>query len=240
MGERDTDRGPLPDDGKVRYCISIERPELTLSSVVRGMLGNLNCQNDASVRHRYTVKVFSVLRSIAKSLQRLHSDGFVHGNLSLENCGKYSDKWKLSDILEAQAIGETFDRERLSISAPPEAVLLQRGTGKTPGASFRTDLVALPSFDSWGFGKLAYEVLVGDTFLEFDVAKDIADDEVTLVRLCQWNEFNMQECRRQLELVGVTDEGVALVLQCIGPEECRPTMDEVLRHSIWSGLRRLQ
>jgi hypothetical protein len=240
VGESDVDRGPLPDDGQERYCVVIERPDLTLSGVVRGMLGNHDCQNDRSVRHRYTVKVLSVLRTIAKSLRSLHSEGFIHGGLTLENCGKYNDKWKLSGILGSQRIGEKVDVSRLSSSAPPEAVLpFMSDDEAVHDAVFRTDLVAQPSVDSWAFGKVMYEVLVGDSLIEWNVATSVDEDRNSLARLHQWNEFNLLDCRRQLELVGIIEPGIELVIQCLCPQGAnRPSMDQILKHSVWSELRR--
>jgi serine/threonine protein kinase len=240
VGESDVDRGPLPDDEQERYCVVIERPDLTLSGVVRGMLGNHDCQNDRSVRHRYTVKVLSVLRTIAKSLQRLHSEGFIHGGLTLENCGKYNDKWKLCEILGSQTIGRKIDASRLSSSAPPEAVLpFMSEDGAVHDAAFRTDLVAQPSVDSWAFGKVMYEVLVGDSLIEWNVATSVDEDRDSLARLHQWNEFNLLDCRRQLELVGVVEPVIELVLQCLCPQVAnRLSMDAILKHSAWSELRR--
>lgn len=235
----DANRGPLPDDERRRFFISVERPELTLSGVVRGMLGNQDCQNDAKVRQRYSAKVFSVLRLVAKSLQRLHAQGFIHGDLCLESCGKYDDKWKLSDLLGAQKIGETFDIARLSSSAPPESVEPLRSSGTDHQAAFRADLVTRPSFDSWAFGKVAYEVLVGDALIEYDVTKSVKEDHDSLVYLLHWSDFNVQDARQQLERVGISEDGISMVTQCLSPDEvARLSMDEVLQHPVWSELRR--
>lgn len=235
VGGFDANRGPLPEDGLRRYVIAIGRPELTLSGVVRGMLGNQDCQNDVNVRQRYSEKVFSVLRLVAKALQRLHAQGFVHGDVCLENCGKYEDEWKLSNILGAQKVGETFCHARLSSSAPPEAV----GTLPETQAAFRIDLVVHPSLDSWAFGKLAYEVLVGDALIEFNVTKSVVDDHESLANLFRWSDFNVKDAQEQLNRIGISESGVSMVANCLSPyKESRPSMDEVLKHPVWSELRR--
>lgn len=239
VGGVDADKSPLANDGRQRFFVSIERPYLTLSGVVRGMLGNHDCQNDVIVRQRYSAKVFSVLRVVAKALQSLHGQGFIHGDLCLENCGKYDDKWKLSDLLGAQKIGETFDPARLSSSAPPEAIEPLRTSGTKRQVAFRTDLVSRPSFDSWAFGKLAYEVLVGDALVAFDESKSIEEDYESLTNLVHWNDFNVEDARQHLERVGISNAGISLVTSCLSPdEETRLSMDGVLTHAVWSELRR--
>jgi len=229
----DDPSSPLPQDGQQRFFVAIERPDLTLSGVVRGMLGSTDCQNDMNVRQRYTIKVFSVLRLVAKRLRLLHSQGFVHGDLCLENCGKFDDEWKLSDLLGSQRIGRALDANRLSSSAPPESVKLQ---GKV--AAFRSDLIAHPSLDSWAFGKVAFEVLVGDTLIEFDVSRSIETDHESLAQLLNWEDVNIAGVRQELQRVGVTEAGVSLVVDCLSPiAEGRPTMDEILAHPVWNALR---
>jgi serine/threonine protein kinase len=242
VGRNDANRGPLPNDGRKRFFLSIERPDLTLSGVVRGMLGNQDCQNDVKVRQRYSAKVFSVLRLVAKALQRLHAQGFIHGDLCLENCGKYDDQWKLSGLLGAKKIGETFDSAKLSSSAPPESVEpLKSSTGTKHQAAFRADLVCCPSFDSWAFGKLAYEVLVGNALIEFDVTKNVEDDYDSLANLLHWNDFSVQDAQQQLKRVGISEAGISLVAQCLSPDdETRPSMNEVLKHPVWSEMRQSQ
>jgi len=220
--------------GRQRFYIAIERPDLTLSGVVRGMLGNQDCRNDMNVRQRYTIKVFSVLRLVAKALRRLHGKGFVHGDLCLENCGKFEDDWKLSDILGAQRVGLPVEADRLSSSAPPESIEEQNGV-----ATFRKDLVAHPSLDSWAFGKIAYEVIVGDTLIEFDVSHPIEADHKSLANLLRWSDLDVQQACKLMGRVGVADAGISMVAACLAPKaDDRPTMDEILNHPVWDVLRR--
>lgn len=225
---------PLPKFGLQRFFIAIERPDLTLSGVVRGMLGSQDCRNDITVRQRYAIKVFSVLRLVAKALRRLHGQGFVHADLSLENCGRFGDDWKLSNILGAQRVGFPVEVDRLSSSAPPESIEERNGV-----ATFRSDLVAHPTLDSWAFGKLAFEVTVGDTLIEFDVSHSIETDQKSLANLLHWSDSNVQQTCQVLGRVGVTDAGISMIAECLAPKaDDRPTMDEILNHPVWDALRR--
>ena len=224
----------FPRSALQRFFIAIERPDLTLSGVVRGMLGHHDCQNDMNVRQRYTIKVFSVLRRIAKCLQRLHGQGFVHGDICLSNCGKFDGEWKLSDVLGAQRIGLPIEKDRLSSSAPPEAVEGQSGV-----AVFRSDLLAHPSLDSWAFGKLAFEVIVGDKLIEFDKSLPVDADHASLDNLCNWSQSNVQHACQTLERFGVVDAAISMIAGCLSPNaDTRPCMGDILNSPGWEAFRR--
>jgi serine/threonine protein kinase len=233
VGEDDRNRGPLPNDGLRRFFVSIQKPSMTLTSIVRGMLRNARCQTDSAVRHRYSMKVFDVLRMIAHSLQWLHRQGFVHGNLSLETCGKFESNWKLVDILGVQKIGDFLDKSRLSISAPPEAVKFSPIGSPAQRYELHDNYVAHPSLDVWAFGKLSFEVLVGKPLILLN--KNDNFDRESWMCLRQWSDFNLHDVRRQLEHVGISAAGVGLIVQCLSPTAVtRPGIDEVLQHSVWS------
>ena len=63
-----------------QHCISIERPQLTMSKVVLGMIEKGSYRQNPDLRRKYTAKVCAVLRLIGKSLLHLHGAGAVHGN----------------------------------------------------------------------------------------------------------------------------------------------------------------
>jgi serine/threonine protein kinase len=200
------------------------------------MLSNHGCQTDANVRYRYSVKVFSVLLSIAQALRQLHHQGFVHGGLSLETCGKFDDKWKLLNLLGVQKVGEVLDSRRVGLSSPPEAVLVS-SQNVAERSIFRDGLVAHPSLDLWAYGKVAYEALVGLPLIKMDNCDDHDNESVKV--LLHWNKANLLDVRRQLELVGVSNAGISLVTQCLTPvADTRITIDELLRHSVWMEFRR--
>lgn len=232
VSQDELQRSPLSSDSSRRYFVMFELPDLTLNGVVRGMLNNEDCQNNMDVRHRYNIKVFSVLRLVAKALRRLHEKGYIHGNVCLENCGKYEDRWKLSEILGVQQIGVPIAKSRLSTSAPPEAV-----HGNEHLVQYRSHLVANESFDSWSFGKLAFEVLVGKPLIDFSSSHS-GENRQSLVDLLRWDDHSIGHACERLDDAGIVDSGVELIADCLSYEdERRPTMDEILRHSVWDDLR---
>ena len=229
----DSNRGPLPADGLRRYFISVENPKLTLAGVVRGMLSNDGCQTDNSVRQRYCSKVFLVLRSIAKALHDLHSQGYVHGNLSLVSCAKFDDRWKLTHLLDAKRVDEILSFSTDTYCVPPEALEWGANEGTEGQVVFKHDFVARTSIDIWAFGQVAYETLVGKSLLPGINSEKEEMDPLKVI--LQWSDANVVEVRRRLELVGIVEPGIDLILQCLSPNEgARPQIDILMQHSCWS------
>lgn len=229
--------GMPASDGAKQHCISIEQPNLTLNGVVEGMLKNEDCQTLPAVRKRYGEKVFAVLRVVAKSLRYLHSIGIVHGGVCTSSCGKYESKWKVSRVLGSCRAGDLVDERSLTICSPPESVDGDYG-------SFKESFKAHPSLDTWAFGKLSFEVLVGEPLFP-PRSSNSTDDDVagkrneTLTHISLWNDYNLQEVRRRLAKAFVSEAGIDLILECLSPQpERRPTMAEVLSCPFWNEIRR--
>ncbi|KAL7570341.1 hypothetical protein ACA910_017184 [Epithemia clementina (nom. ined.)] len=227
-------------DETKQFCLCIERPQLTLAGVVSGMIRNKDCQNDPKTRKRYASKALAVLKAVAKSLDHLHSLGVVHGNLSVDNIGKYENSWKLAGISGVQRIGEPFDSSRFSFAVPPEAISPVQKLGQTAHkASFRDDLITCDSIDSWGFGKLAYEVLVGKPLVAFDDLNDFQQNHDALMDIMHWNEFNVEALREDLLNVGVSAAAVDLIEACLAAEpSSRPSFASIVEHDVWREVRR--
>eukprot|EP00525_Craspedostauros_australis_P009584 CAMPEP_0198134106 /NCGR_PEP_ID=MMETSP1442-20131203/59909_1 /TAXON_ID= /ORGANISM="Craspedostauros australis, Strain CCMP3328" /LENGTH=371 /DNA_ID=CAMNT_0043795245 /DNA_START=109 /DNA_END=1225 /DNA_ORIENTATION=+ len=226
-----------------QYCMSLERPTLTLDGVVSGMMTNSAYQQDQSLRNKYSAKVAAVLRLIAKSLRHLHSNGVVHGDLCAEKCGKFDDGWKLMGRLEVQQVGSTFVHMG-GTAIPPEAIgEVDSGvvvdTDSIPVAITQQNEVS-PSIDVWGFGKLAYEVFVGKNLVDFDDIRNPSNDVVGLLELMEWNEDNLRMVFEDLLDVGIPESGADLIASCLLPAaSSRPgSMDEVLDNPFWKDIRK--
>lgn len=230
-----------------QYCVAIELPSLTLDRVVVSMFETDDYKRNPDMRDRYFSKVCMVLRLIAKSIRHLHEVGVVHGDVCLENCGKFEDKWKLMSSLGMQPIGKRFDAARMGESSPPEAVEMLHNVVETRGqetssrhATFKGDIVAGPAVDIWAFGKLIYEALTGEPLIRFDSNKDTRYDNRALLKLVSWNEGDLRNVVNSLEDSGVSTLGVDLVSHCLlpDPSERPSTMDEILDHPFWKDMRR--
>ena len=245
VNDHDTDNSEGGDPQQ--YCISIERPSLTLDRVVAGMLKNDGYKRDPDLRKRYSGKVCAVLRMVAKSLKHLHSQGVVHGDLCMVNCGKFDETWKIMGTLGLQCIGQRFNPARWHESFPPEAINeVDDEQGSTicdsddAPVGFKSNLVAEASIDIWAFGKLAYEMLLGDPLLDFDASKKPSEDKVTLLEVMEWDESRMKDVFHSLLDAGIPESGADLITSCLFflPDQRPASMDEVLENPFWKEMRR--
>lgn len=228
--------GSVSSKGAQQYCVSIEQPNLTLAGVVTGMLSNEECQTNQEIRERYTLKVFAVLRVVAKAIRYLHSIGLVHGQVSLDTCGKYRNKWKIGDLMGIQRLGERFASSRFSRVIAPESL----STSTSDRLPLVSDLTADPAIDVWAFGQLAFEVLTGEPLVKVEAEHggEWPDHEL-LSGLLHWGEEDLHRVCRRLSDAFVSETGASLIASCLSPHpNSRPTIEEVLKHHIWSEVRR--
>ena len=236
VGERDS----FESGGRQQFCVSVEQPGLTLDRIVAGMLKNGACTENSQLRQKYVMKMFSVLRIIAKAIHRLHAFGVVHGNVTPQSCGKFDDQWKLLGTLSFQKVGARFDTGSFGESVPPEALEPQQsGLALDRQAAFRTNVVVDPSIDIWGFGKMAYDVLVGEPLIHFDPRKGI-NDHRGLLKILHWSTLDIVEAKGRLRRAGVPDSGVDLITRCLSHDPgSRPnSMNEILQGGVWDNLQR--
>jgi len=228
---------------QAQYCLSVEQPGLTLDGVVSGMMKNSAYQQDTDLRKKYSAKVAAVLRLVAKSLRHLHSMNVIHGAVELQQCGKFNTGWKLMGRLDVQEVGSGYQYMGGSM-VPPEAVCEE-----TAGDIIDADAIPIcisqkvladPSIDIWGFGKLAYEVLVGKDLVEFKDARHPADDVVALLDIMEWNEDNIRVAFEDLLDIGIPESGAELIASCLMPTpEARPSsMDEILSSPFWKEMKK--
>jgi serine/threonine protein kinase len=239
-------RGQALGANQQKYCISIERPSLTLDRVVDGMLRNDGYRQDPDLRRRYAGKVCTVLRMVAKSLRHIHSLGLIHGDLSMENCGKFDEAWKVMGCIGLQRIGQKVDLSRWKRSFPPESVMI--GEDEQGGiydadnvpVTFTRDFVANPSADVWAFGKLAFEMLVGRSLVDHDPSKNPRSDRVAMLQVMEWDEDNLKTVFESLLDASIPDSGADLFASCLFPTPAeRPkSMDEILASPFWKDMRK--
>ena len=237
VGERDS----FESGGRQQFCVTIEQPGLTLDRVVAGMLKNDACKGNTQLRQKYVAKIFSVLGIVAKAIHRLHAFGIVHGNITPEVCGKFGDRWKLLGTLGFQKVGDRFDPSSFGESVPPEALEPKHsGMALDRQAAFRTNVVVDPSIDIWGFGRLAYDVLVGEPLVHFDHRKDLRQDHKGLLKILHWSTLDLVEAKGCLRRAGVPDDAVDLITRCLShdPDSRPSSMNEILRSRVWDNLHR--
>ena len=204
-----------------------------------GMLKNKACQENSDLRRQYVLKMVSVLGVVAKALQRLHSVGVIHGNLTPEACGKFGDRWKLLKVFGFQKVGRLFDAKSCGESVPPEALEPDNNViAVDRRLVYRSKVAADPSIDMWGFGKLSHDVLVGHPLTDVD---PINECQNVLLRIQHWGTLEQVQVRCRLRKIGVPDAFVNLITKCLSQDPShRPSIDEVLQSGHWDNIHQIQ
>ena len=226
-----------------QFCVAIEKPSLALARVVAGS-GDYRQEPDRF--HKYLTRVSMVLRYIGKAVNHLHDNGLVHGNISLLNCGKFGDRWKLMGITGAKALGEDVPTWAMSEGIPPEATVLspdQNGGLEEASVKLHETLKASPTIDAWAYGKLMYEVLVGEPLIPFDYNMEaFYNDRNALVALAAWDESTLRDVVNEVVESGAGTLAADLISHCLcpSPEDRPKSFDEILDHPFWKDQRQLR
>lgn len=228
-----------------KFCIAIEKPRLTLGTLVEKVSKISDWRKDASAYCRYMNKVCGVLRKVAKALLHLHSQNVVHGCLSLDTVGKFDDNWKLMSVIHLREMGTVFPLNAINRNSPPEAVRLiqddryEYNSLRKNRSALHDPIIAEPSLDIWSFGKLFFEALSADSLFPYSHSVKLSKDFQTLETLGGWNDDDLKRVTSKLLHIGVTTLGVDLVKQCLQPKKSdRPQrMDQILRHDFWKELK---
>lgn len=227
-----------------QYCIAIEKPRLTLGTLVQKASKISDWRKDASAFYRYMNKVCGVLRKVAKALLHLHSQNVVHGCLSLDTVGKFDDNWKLMSVIHLREKGTAFPCAIINRNSPPEAVrLIKDDLNSLRKHRFalhnHNPITAEPSLDIWSFGKLFFEALFAEPLFPHSHSISFSKDFKTMETISGWNEDNLEQVTSDLLHLGVTMLGVDLVKQCLQPRKAHrfQCMDQVLKHDFWKELK---
>lgn len=208
--------------------ISAKKPSTSLPNVIEGM------SHERRIKHFRTSR--SILRGIAKSLSKLHGQGIIHGSLSIQNVGNFGKYWKLMDLPGSVAINEIFTACRLGVHSPPEAFITARckTNHERNIASIAPTLAADPTVDVWAFGKLMYEVLVGESLFKiFSVESSFLKSSMCIHA---WNDYHLKKISKKIISEGINSSGVNLILICLFPllsERCK-SMSDILNHPFWT------
>lgn len=212
-----------PQGIRIKYCVSVNTSKMSLARVVAGMPKDHKYRSDMNLLSRYFGKAKSILHLIAEALGELHNAGIAHGNIDSHHIGKFGEDWKVTGILGSAVNGERFASARLGLHSPPETF-----------QSCSPLLSADPTVDVWSFGKLMYEVLVGES-----IFKPFSEEEDThlLSKLVSgWNDNHLAIIATQLFDARIGAVGIDLISRCLRPvKKERPrSMQVVLQHPFWN------
>jgi len=226
-----------------QFCVAVEKPSLVLSRVVAG---SDDYRQDPGRFHKYLTRVSMVLRLIGKSINHLHGHGLVHSNVSLPNCGKFGDKWKLMGLTGAKLFDEDVPTWSMGEGIPPEATELfpdKNGGLDEATVKLQETLKASTAIDAWAFGKLMYEVLVGEPLIPFDYSMDaFYNDRSALVALAAWDESTLRDVVNEVVESGAGTLAADLISHCLcpSPKDRPQSFDEILAHPFWKDQRSIR
>eukprot|EP00526_Cylindrotheca_closterium_P003225 CAMPEP_0113647790 /NCGR_PEP_ID=MMETSP0017_2-20120614/25322_1 /TAXON_ID=2856 /ORGANISM="Cylindrotheca closterium" /LENGTH=1578 /DNA_ID=CAMNT_0000559917 /DNA_START=812 /DNA_END=5548 /DNA_ORIENTATION=+ /assembly_acc=CAM_ASM_000147 len=206
----------LPD-----YCVVMERGE-------RSLLQAMNAEN-LSAKSK-DLQRREILLILCKIFSYLHDSGYVHGDVKAHNVVRHIGQnvtWKAIDFDACAKIGDAVGLKLTTGSAPPEMLKIVNGSKvilRQPGAGLdESDLVlADPSFDTWSYGILMYQLVTGRSFFHSDLQGNLDDEG--LKDLANLTQSGIHE-----RLGSVEDVNARVLLSRIlrlDPSE-RPTMSEI-------------
>ena len=239
------------------YCVAVQRPELTLEKIIQFIpqrqKENQHTNTTMRLYKRYFLKACIVLRQIAKAIHHLHLIGIVHGDIRTQTCGKFGPYWKIMNILGSKVIGDSFTQSRMSSASPPESVDFDSKSLSSDVGCFKRYLQANVSIDVWSFGKLMYEVIVGEPLIPFSNNTKIKprNDHHAISILGTWDDDSLHFVQSQLckcfesnsgqddvnddDILLISKSCVDLICNCLrsNPLQRIKSMDEVLQHTFW-------
>ncbi|KAF0688360.1 hypothetical protein As57867_019947, partial [Aphanomyces stellatus] len=191
--------GPVSINGVNCFAVVMER-------------GKENCKDLLpSLTGHYRVRC---LKEVVTSVAFLHSKGFLHGDLKLENvvrfhCGTFF-AYKLIDFDHTVELGSVMLQHCTAQYCPPEMAHCYLGLNPI---SFN----AATTFDIWCLGVFLLILFVpGGNLVEFN---NLVEDDAIL-RVIAADGFSLQ---RSIETTGLNEEMRKLIAQCLEPDPMKRT-----------------
>ncbi|KAH9123368.1 hypothetical protein AeMF1_005625 [Aphanomyces euteiches] len=193
--------------------------------------GGRNCEDYCQYLLKDSIAKYRFIEQILAATQFLHSQGWIHGDIKLENVAYFEAeaRFKLMNMDHAQNIDAAMSKHCVSEYCPPELAMYILGHKKILNASAK--------FDTW-----CVAVLVLKLFLKDGVINEFSGlDEKAIIQLIASPDFNLDHSLNASDLKPPQKQIFAL---CLHPDpEKRGTLDDILsilpeRTSLWIKLSR--
>ena len=149
-----------------QLCLVMPRADRSLDQAIR---------SERFAAHQ-KAKVADIMGDIARAIQEVHGNGWVHADIKPRNVVRVRGSWKLIDLDAATPIGGNLGRKRSPGFAAPE--LLRLDGALLPNAQ--------PTFDVWSFGVVLYFLCTGQPLFALDALEDKLATKVEEARLREW------------------------------------------------------
>ncbi|KAF0694605.1 Aste57867_14535 [Aphanomyces stellatus] len=191
--------GPVSINGVNCFAVVMERGKENCKDLLSSLTG------DNRVR---------CLKEVVTSVAFLHSRGFLHGDLKLENVVRFHYgtffSYKLIDFDHTVELGSVMLRHCTAQYCPPEMAHYLLGSNPIP-------FNAATTFDIWCLGVFLLILFVpGGNLFEF---KNLVENEAIL-RVIAADGFSLQ---RSIESTGLNEEMRKLIAQCLEPDPMKRT-----------------
>ena len=187
-----------------------------------------------------------IAKSIAKALDHMHDNGFIHGDLKALNVMRFGNDIKLIDLDASAAIDSGYCGAKYSSAyCPPELVHkfpdstmciksfeFDKSTMRSVKSGLPYELVkASPSYDAWSFGILLYCLCTGYTLFPEDASNsNMQESELPILY-----EFTDEFKHKKLGLVRDLKARNLISLLLQKDPAKRLSMSRVLHHPFLTG-----
>jgi serine/threonine protein kinase len=223
----------LYDTNAEEYCVVMELGDRNLNTAI--------CDDRFAGFDGLMVRIIG--SNIAKSLEHLHANGLLHGDVKPRNVVQCGTSWKLIDLDACCDIEGQAGIKYSSGYAPPELgklIFTSRGAPVNRG-SHALLAPARPTYDIWAFGALFYLLCSGrPLFAEIDSSDDNLFDEDAAKCLRNWSEIDNRRLSFVFQEKDDDDDDKILakdlLRKCLrgDPNERLQSMHDILEHPFFA------
>lgn len=170
------------------YCITMEGADTTLEN----LLLDLRKSNEA-----LTPKA---LKRIGISLLHLHEHGLVHCDFGTHNVGKFGNRWKMLGVGGSVSVGEQTDPYR-GFYHPPESITVETKRSTLGKKTISADIIsvtAVPGYDIWAFGLVAYEAIAGAPLSPYACRGKRPMTTTEVAKIGTWSENKLRKALKHV------------------------------------------
>lgn len=130
----------------------------------------------------------------------MHEHGLVHCDFGTHNVGKFGNRWKMLGVGGAVGVGEQTDPYR-GFYHPPESITVEtkRSTlGKKTISADIISMTAVPGYDIWAYGLVAYEAISGAPLSPYACRGKRPMTTTEVAKIGTWSENKLRKALKHV------------------------------------------